>query len=183
MSTTMSAGRATAVGYNICVRHAYERSREANLLAAWALVVSDRIELAVARATGLEARAPAALLTLDSPGVLLTVYGLAAALKLTHSGTVRLVDRLAKAGLVERRPGADRRSVELTLTPEGRRMVTRVRAARTDTAVDLLGVLTDDQRLLLTNIQEAVLGAVEEHSTELPWVCRLCDRYACRHGR
>jgi DNA-binding MarR family transcriptional regulator len=165
------------------VTHAYDPSREANLLAAWALAVSDRIELAVARATGLEARAPAALLTLDSPGAAATVYGLAAALKLTHSGTVRLVDRLAEAGFVERRPGSDRRSVELALTPDGRRMVTRVRVARADTATDLAGLLTDEQQRLLTDAQEAMLATVEEHSAELPWVCRLCDRYACRHGR
>jgi DNA-binding MarR family transcriptional regulator len=165
------------------VTHAYDRSRESNLLAAAALAVSDRIELAVARATGLEARAPAALLTLDSPGAAPTVSGLASALNLTHSGTVRLVDRLAAAGLVERRPGSDRRSVELALTPEGRRMVARVRSARNDTAANLLELLTDDQRDQLTRVQQALLSATDEHNAELPWVCRLCDRYACRHGR
>jgi MarR family transcriptional regulator, negative regulator of the multidrug operon emrRAB len=165
------------------VTHAYDASREANLLAALALAVSDRIELAVARATGLEARAPAALLTLDSPSGARTVSGLAGALKLTHSGTVRLVDRLAAGGLVERRRGSDRRSVELALTPEGRRMVARVRAARADTAANLLSLLTTEQQTQLTIVQEAILGAVQEHSTELPWLCRLCDRYACRHGR
>jgi DNA-binding MarR family transcriptional regulator len=165
------------------VTHAYDPSREANLLAALALAVTDRIGLAVARATGLEARAPAALLTLDSPTAAPTVSGLAAALKLTHSGTVRLVDRLAAGGLVERRPGSDRRSVELALTPEGRRMVSRVRAARAGTATGLLSLLTDEQRAQLTAIQQALIAAFEEHSAELPWLCRLCDRYACRHGR
>src|SRR5689334_10806865 len=171
MSTTMRAVPDTLAVYNICMTHAYDPSREANLLAALALAVSDRIELAVARATGLEARAPAALLTLDSPGAAPTVSGLAAALKLTHSGTVRLVDRLAAGGLVERRPGSDRRSVELALTPEGRRMVARVRSARDNIAVDLLDLLTDDQQLQLTAIQEAILGVVDERNTELPWVC------------
>jgi MarR family transcriptional repressor of emrRAB len=165
------------------VTHAYDRPREANLLGALALAVSDRINLAVARASGLEAKAPAALLTLDSPGAAPTVYGLAAALALTHSGTVRLVDRLAGAGLVERRSGPDRRSVDLALTAAGRRAVRRIRAARADTASELLVVLTDEQRRLLTDIQERLLSAIEEHGVELPWICRLCDRYACRHGR
>jgi DNA-binding MarR family transcriptional regulator len=107
---------------------------------------------------------------------------LAAALNLTHSGTVRLVDRLAAAGLVERRPGSDRRSVELALTPEGRRIVARVRRVRADIAADLLELLTGEQRAQLTVIQQGMLGALEEHGAELPWVCRLCDRYACRHG-
>src|SRR5690242_19863819 len=121
------------------------------------LAVSDRIELEVARATGLDARAPAALLTLDSPGASATVSGLAAALRLTHSGTVRLVDRLAGDGLVERRPGSDRRSVELVLTPDGRRMVARVRAARTDSVADLVVLLTAEQRAQLTGVQELLL--------------------------
>src|SRR5689334_5129292 len=174
MSTTMRAVPDTLAVYNICMTHAYDPSRAANLLAALALAVSDRIELAVARATGLEARAPAALLTLDSPGAAATVSGLAAALKLTHSGTVRLVDRLAAARLVERRPGSDRRSVELALTPEGRRMVARLRAARDNTVGDLLGLLTDEQRAQLTAVQETILGAQIEYDAELPWVCRLC---------
>ena len=43
----------------------------------------------------------------------------------------RLVDRLVEAGLVERRPAADdRRRVELSLTPAGRRTAKRVVATR-----------------------------------------------------
>ena len=43
----------------------------------------------------------------------------------------RLVDRLVEAGLVKRRAaGSDRRRVELSLTPEGRRLEKRVLAAR-----------------------------------------------------
>jgi DNA-binding MarR family transcriptional regulator len=43
----------------------------------------------------------------------------------------RLVDRLVEAGLVERRPaGDDRRRVELSLSPPGRELATRVEAAR-----------------------------------------------------
>jgi DNA-binding MarR family transcriptional regulator len=43
----------------------------------------------------------------------------------------RLVDRLVEAGLVERRPSRDdRRRVELSLTPSGRRLAKRVTAAR-----------------------------------------------------
>jgi DNA-binding MarR family transcriptional regulator len=43
----------------------------------------------------------------------------------------RLVDRLVEAGLVERRSaGDDRRRVELSLTPRGRRLEKRILAAR-----------------------------------------------------
>jgi DNA-binding MarR family transcriptional regulator len=43
----------------------------------------------------------------------------------------RLVDRLVEAGLVQRRPASeDRRRIELSLTPRGRRLERRVSAAR-----------------------------------------------------
>lgn len=43
----------------------------------------------------------------------------------------RLVDRLVEAGLVERRAGAgDRRQVELSLTPKGRELESRIEEAR-----------------------------------------------------
>jgi DNA-binding MarR family transcriptional regulator len=45
----------------------------------------------------------------------------------------RLVDRLVAAGLVAREPAqADRRRVELSLTPSGRRLAKRVERARAD---------------------------------------------------
>jgi MarR family transcriptional regulator, organic hydroperoxide resistance regulator len=66
----------------------------------------------------------------------LVVIGQAGSLSLKDLGDLviaegghpsRLVDRLVEAGLVERRPaGEDRRRVELSLTPAGRRMVKRV---------------------------------------------------------
>jgi len=49
------------------------------------------------------------------------------------------VDRLEKAGLIERtRDGADRRRVGLTLTEEGARLLKRVRARRTSWLADRL---------------------------------------------
>jgi MarR family transcriptional regulator, organic hydroperoxide resistance regulator len=66
----------------------------------------------------------------------LVVIGQAGSLSLKDLGDLviaegghpsRLVDRLVEAGLVERRAaGEDRRRVELSLTPAGRRMVKRV---------------------------------------------------------
>lgn len=53
---------------------------------------------------------------------------------LSQSGCSRLVDRLAKSGLVEKRPAAtDRRGVEIRLTAEGRTLT--IAAARTNAEV------------------------------------------------
>ena len=57
----------------------------------------------------------------------------------------RLVDRLVEAGYVERRPAAgDRRRVDLSLTPAGRRLEKRVEAAR-DSILDLMRQLLGDR--------------------------------------
>ena len=92
--------------------------RTVNLLGALALALTDRmIEETEARAEH-GAAAPAALVSVGAdPG--LSVGALAQTVELTHSATVRLVDRLARDGLVERRGGIDGRSVGLHLTRRG----------------------------------------------------------------
>jgi len=52
----------------------------------------------------------------------------AAALAYSKNRIVGDLDHLERAGLVERRPGADRRSNVLTVTPAGRRVMTAIRA-------------------------------------------------------
>jgi MarR family transcriptional regulator, negative regulator of the multidrug operon emrRAB len=162
--------------------HAYSVAREANLLGALAVAVVDRMELAVTRATGLSGSAPAALITLDSPAGGTTLSALCAALALSHSGAVRLVDRLMATGLVERRRGRDQRSLELALTPAGRRSVRRIHAARESACDSLLASLTADQRASLTDGQVVLLGRLEERPADTGWICRLCDRRSCRHS-
>jgi hypothetical protein len=96
---------------------------------------------------------------------------------------VRLVDRLVRDRLADRRPGSDQRSVKLALTPLGRRTVRRIRDARDEACRDFLALLTNDQQAVLTEVQRAVLRELDELSADTGWVCRLCDRQACRHGR
>jgi DNA-binding MarR family transcriptional regulator len=65
------------------------------------------------------------------------------------------VDRLERAGLIEReRDADDRRRVGLTLTDEGARLLKRVRARRTTWLADRLKGLDDDELA-------AVEGAIE----------------------
>jgi MarR family transcriptional regulator, negative regulator of the multidrug operon emrRAB len=163
--------------------HAYNDLREANLLGALALAVTDRMQHAVTRATGLGPSAAAALVTLDSPAGSTSLDGLAARLSLSHSGTVRLVDRLVRDRLAERTPGSDQRSVKLALTPLGRRTVRQVREARDAACREFLDLLTDDQRKISTAVQQVVLREIAELPADTGWVCRLCDRQACRHAR
>lgn len=69
------------------------------------------------------------------------------------------VDRLVKAGLVERaRDAADRRRVGLELTADGARLLRRVRARRTTWLADRLRTLEPDE----VDALEAALGPLQK---------------------
>lgn len=153
--------------------HAYD-TRGANLLGALGLAVADRLA-----ATS----AAEALVALHGRRAGSSIDALAAVTGLTHSGTVRLVDRLAEAGMVERRRGADQRSVALYLTPPGRREARRVLARREAAMHSLLAVLTDDQRTALTDVAAQLLGELGAAPDAERRLCRLCDLESCERAR
>jgi DNA-binding MarR family transcriptional regulator len=153
--------------------HAYN-ARAANLLGAFGLAVADRLA---------GDSAAEALVTLHGRRAGTTIDALAAVTGLTHSGTVRVVDRLAAAGLVERRRGADHRSVAVYLTPPGRREARRVLARREAEMHSLLVLLTDDQRSVFTDVAAELLGALGAAPDAERRLCRLCDIEACGRSR
>jgi hypothetical protein len=116
-----------------------------------------------------------------------TVLSCVIATGLTHSGAVRLIDRLVDAGLVERGPGRDGRSLSIMLTANGRalsRKVTVARATAIEAALEGLG--GDDRRALLAlvgtliaNVTAQRLGAREHGDVPAGWLCRLCDFASC----
>ncbi len=101
-----------------------------NTFGALSLAVADRTRAAVEAVARHGASGPAALVALDGYAGGESIDSLRRILGITHSGAVRLVDRLAAAGLVERRVGPDARAVSIHLTPVGRRTARRVLAAR-----------------------------------------------------
>jgi DNA-binding MarR family transcriptional regulator len=151
----------------------------ANVLGAFALAVDDRAALAVAQAgglTGTDAAAVSALYHfLDRP----TLDRLRAVLGLTHSGAVRLVDRLSDAGLVTREPGMDGRSRSVRLTPAGREAAEAMTAARAATLTELIRGLSTRQRSDLTVLLAQLMAGVVAGKDGGAWICRLCDTTAC----
>ena len=80
----------------------------------------------------------------EHPG--LTLGELAARERISAPSLSGHVDRLERAGLLERvRSSEDRRRVGLELTPAGSRMTRRVRARRTTWLAERLGELDSDQ--------------------------------------
>lgn len=90
-----------------------------NLLGALATGVADRVRGAALDGTTFGGETAAALVVVGhTPG--LSINQLGRVLRLSHPGTVRLVDRLANAGHVARSLAPhDRRTVALNLTEEG----------------------------------------------------------------
>lgn len=153
--------------------------RQANLLGAVALVVADQTAHAVTAATGHSASTAAALSALhhflDRP----SLDQLRRVLGLTHSGAVRLVDRLAEAGLVAREAGADGRSRSIALTDAGRAAAEDITAARAAQLTGTLGGLSTADRRTLHELLGRVMATVVQGKDGGAWICRLCDLEAC----
>ncbi|HEX7746835.1 MAG TPA: MarR family winged helix-turn-helix transcriptional regulator [Micromonosporaceae bacterium] len=154
-------------------------AREANVLGALSLVVTDLTAQAVAAATGQSVSAAAALSALDQFLDRPSLDQLRKVLGLTPSGAVRLVDRLAGAGLVERGPGGDGRSRSVVLTEAGRRAAERIGQARASLLGTALADLTPAELQDLHALLSRIMSNVVHAKAGGAWICRLCDLTAC----
>lgn len=155
--------------------------RLANLLGALALGVHDALGAATAQAAGLPASAPAALVALDGFLDGASLDGLRRVVGLTPSGAVRLVDRLAAEGLVERRPGPDGRTVSLRLTRRGRAAARRVARRRAEALQAVLGALSEEEARAAEPLLAKLVGACVDGRAAARRLCRMCDADACGH--
>ena len=152
--------------------------RTANLLGALAVEITDRIERHGRLHPNETSSAIAALNVIGfyegcSNGELSRALGL------SHTATVRLVDKLEAADLVVSEPGADKRAVALRLTDLGRE---RARAAVHERCVllaDVIDVLTRSQRERLDKILETLLRSMVKAAQDADHICRLCDGEEC----
>lgn len=154
-------------------------SHTANLLGALALVLADRTADAISEPTGLTTNDAVALSALrhflDRP----SIDQLAKVLGLTHSGAVRLVDRLTAAGLVTRQAGGDSRTTAVAMTTDGDEVARLVTSARTGVLKEALAPLSVEDRHALDAILGVVLAGLVRAPGATRWICRLCDTDAC----
>jgi DNA-binding MarR family transcriptional regulator len=157
-----------------------------NLLASLTLNLAEEAQSALEQASGLTGSAAAALLALEEFLGDAHVGRLADVLALTHSGAVRLVTQLERAGLAERRPGADRRRVEVRLTRAGRRRARQARRARSAVIEEATSGLTGQEARALEGLLDEVVRARVASRVERrregeagAWWCRTCDFSAC----
>jgi MarR family transcriptional repressor of emrRAB len=155
--------------------------REANLLGAVSLAVADRVRAAAERGAAQGGSAPAALVSLAGYLDGSPIDSVRGPLRLTHSATVRVVDRLVAAGLARRREGPDRRSVAVELTPAGHSAAAEALRARRQALEEALAGLDADERVQLARLHEKVLATLTEGRAGAGHICRLCDSHACGH--
>jgi DNA-binding MarR family transcriptional regulator len=152
--------------------------RTANLLGALGLAVADRIDRTAQAILSHAGETPAALVVIG--------YGLGPSteqvrriLGLSHPGTVRLIDRLVGDGLVERRPGRDKRAVALHLTDRGKTLREELLQGRLAAIRPLLQSLTDQEQATLSALLEKMLASCGATDLERCTICRLCDDRVC----
>ena len=151
-----------------------------NLLGVVGLAVAGRIQestRAIAKHSG---ETPAALVVIG--------YGfgpsndqLRRVLGLSHSGTVRLVDRLVEEGLVERRPGRDQREVALFVTKRGKTVREKILSGRLASVRPMLENLTSAEQETLSGLLYKMLSSMETTDLDRRTLCRLCDKRVCEN--
>lgn len=152
----------------------------ANLLGVVGLSIADLIEDTTRELMKHAGETPAALVVIG--------YGLGPSndllrriLGLSHSGTVRLVDRLVEDGLVERREGSDARSVALYVTKRGKALREKIISGRIAAIKPLLAPLTSTEQETLNALLHKMLASQETTDIERRTLCRLCDKRACKN--
>lgn len=162
--------------------------RLANLLGAVATGITDAMSESTIAAADLDGAAPAALIALLDFVPSGSVLELSRIVGLTHSGAVRLVDRLAAEGLVTRGASRDGRARSITLTASGTKLARQVRVARDRVVNRAIEQLTDDERATLTNLCERLVPDItrrrleQRRAGDTPAggaLCRMCDFRAC----
>jgi MarR family transcriptional regulator, negative regulator of the multidrug operon emrRAB len=150
-----------------------------NTFAALVVAVSDGILKEISDRWQLGASDAAALVVLSR--VPQRIDGVSRQLGLSHSATVRLVDRLVDNGFAVRGRGGDGRSVAVRLTPAGKRRAKSVLAERERVVGRALAGLSKADRAALARIVDQLL---EEQGVD--WlttlrICRFCDIPGCEH--
>lgn len=152
--------------------------RSTNLLGAFVLGAADVLTRSVEVATGYRGETPAALVTIGAEAGL-SIAALQHVLRLSHPGTVRLVDRLVAEGFVERRAGADGRTAALFLTATGVQRREHVLVERRRQLEHLTAALSPAEQMQLESLLEKLLGAMTETRAQWLSICRLCEAEVC----
>jgi DNA-binding MarR family transcriptional regulator len=105
-----------------------------------------------------------------------SVGSIADGLGVTHPAAVKLVEKLARKGLITRRvAAADHRQSEIAATGAGRAIVNRVRQERMQRLVEVLDRMTPEERHALIHGLQAFVTAALRDQDALDHLCASCQ--------
>jgi MarR family transcriptional regulator, negative regulator of the multidrug operon emrRAB len=157
-------------------------ARTANLLGAFLTGLHDHMSARLEQDSEVSGDAPAALVAIAyNEGR--TVEFLRRTLTLSHSWTVRVVEKLEKAGLVHKKTGTDKRAVALFLTEQGKRKVQGIIRTRRRCMDEVLGVLPVKDQKKLTSMLERMLAVLTGDDDSAEAICKLCEVDVCPQNR
>lgn len=153
-------------------------NRLENLVGALGLAISDTMANSFEGACELSDSAPAALILIRcNPDT--RIEALARYLGLSHSGTVRLVDRLERQGWVAREACEDLRAVVLVLTKAGEKMTDKLVENRSRSIQQAMEGFSVTERKTLEKLVSRMLVNLVPDKPAADHVCRLCDSEVC----
>jgi MarR family transcriptional regulator, negative regulator of the multidrug operon emrRAB len=157
-------------------------ARTANLLGAFLTGLHDHMSQRLELESAISGDGPAALVAIAyNEGR--TVEFLRKTLTLSHSWTVRVVEKLEKAGLVQKKTGTDKRAVALYLTDQGKRKVQGIVRARRRCLDEVLAVLPVKDHKKLTTMLERMLAFLTGDDDSAEAICKLCEVDVCPQNR
>jgi MarR family transcriptional repressor of emrRAB len=152
--------------------------RLTQLLGVLSLAATDRFRSAVEGSIGRGGAHAAALVHVEAHAGG-SVSALADVLGVSQPAAVKIADRLAADGQLERRPGPDQRTWALHLTPAGKAAAAQILAARARELDGLVAALSADEQQALEPLLDKLVAALADDRPGALQVCRLCDRDAC----
>jgi MarR family transcriptional regulator, negative regulator of the multidrug operon emrRAB len=156
------------------------RERVGNILAAFALSLTDKIRDAIRAEAGRADMASAALVHVGfNQGI--SIEKLRTMIGLSHSATVRIVEQLEREGLVIKRrdvPG-DLRMSSLTLSKQGLFEMKQALAARQAVITGILDQFTARDITELDALLMKAVPAIVEFGDDQEVACRFCDVDVC----
>jgi len=151
-----------------------------NLIGTLALKIHDLQRDAAVDVSGMSPTACACLISVahqDSPQ---TISDIAAICNLSHSATVRLVEKLEKLGYVYKATHqSDRRVVHINLTEDGYEMRDAILQARNSAIKPVLSKFSSSDWKVIEWAAGIILADMTESRLESEQICRLCDANAC----
>jgi len=151
----------------------------ANILGTLAVVIQDRVEGAWQSTLDLSPMAAAAIVQTEmEPGS--SIEQVATRIGLSHSATVRVIDKLVERGLIEKdRARKDARQQSLSLSKAGKRVAEQLHAVRNDVTDSLLAGMDQGQVTALHQAVCRILNKAVTTNREGDVVCRVCDERRC----